>query len=292
MAGKKQLTGKDLQKLEDDLFKYEGDDRIVSSHDLAKTLKETDDSIFRIETGFPSLDRYLDKVEAGELILVTGPTGEGKTTLLTSITKNMAKDKIDTLWFTMEVTPRQFIHKIKGGNDIDDLPLFYVPRENLDNNIDWVEKRIIEAKVKFNIKVVFIDHIHQIFSLEKFKQQNLSLEMGDMTAKIKAIALEHGLIIFLIAHNRDDSNSPTREPKKEDVRDSGLIIRYADTVIGIWRVPNSDELKASRRKEINETDIKAKVRVFKNRRNGIQGAFFVYHDNHIFSETDPIDATF
>jgi len=278
--------GKALLQKERKLVDYKGEDRIVSSHELAKELEKTKDSGFIIPTGIFTFDRLHEGgVEAGELIVVTGPTGEGKTTWLMSVTKNMIKNKVKSAWFTLEVTPRQFLKKIIVQGE--DIPLFYLPRENVENQLSWIEERIVEAKVKYNVNVVFIDHLHQIFSMAKIDSKiNLSMEIGDMVAKIKNMALQYNIIIFLVAHSKDDPSGTAREPRKEDIRDSGLISRLADSIVGIWRVPNNSDITANRRKPISEEDIKAKCRVFKNRRTGLMGTWFMDHENHYLSELD------
>lgn len=272
---------------------------IVTSHELQEELQKTAAQVFTIKTGFPAMDRMLNGVEAGELVIVTGPTGEGKTTLLLSITANMAKENVGTTWFTLEVTPRQFITKITKASGA--LPLFYLPSSSYDDidpkllkeweikhrrrfeMIDWVEHKIKQAMERgkedgMPIKAIFIDHVHQIFNLARV-ENNISLELGEMVSKIKDIAIKNDLVVFLIAHSKDDPQGTAREPRKEDIRDSGLIVRLADTVLGIWRVPKGDE-KGTRRKTISEEDNWAKVRVFKNRREGKLGTFIAVHDNH------------
>jgi len=72
------LTSKELLKLEKEMYDYQGDDRIVSSHELAKELDQTKDVVLSFKTGIPSMDRILEDIEAGELIVITGPSGEGK----------------------------------------------------------------------------------------------------------------------------------------------------------------------------------------------------------------------
>jgi replicative DNA helicase len=313
MANENKLRGKELLDRERELSTYEGRDRIVSSREMAEELAKTEESVFKILTGVKSLDRILgDGVEAGELITVTGPTGEGKTTLLMSITKNMAEAGTNSVWFTLEVTPRQFMQKLikaQGGED-PRVPLFYLPRAGLEDAeddyvrdwekkrrrryemVDWIEDKVIEAKVKIEkdgqlLKVVYIDHIHQIFPMAKM--QNVSLEIGDLVARIKGIAITHNLAIFLIAHTKDDPQGTAREPRKQDIRDSGLITRLSDTIIGVWRIRNSNDGTKQRLEEIGEEDNKAKVRVFKNRRAGTLGFFTMYHKNHYLTEDFDFD---
>lgn len=270
----------EIRKLEESLVNYDGDDRIVTSHELAA--QQTEDTMAQ-QTGIPSLDRILSGVEAGEMVIVSGPTGEGKTTLLMSMTKNMAESDIPSVWFTLEVTPKGFINKIKKACG-DKMPLFYMPNRNTDNQLEWLEKRIIEAKVKHDVKVVYIDHIHQIFSLHRVKSGSVSLEIGDMVGKIKQIAIDHHLVIFLIAHTRDNSENPTAEPRKEEIRDSGLISRLADAIIMVWRIKNGEEDKNRRPRSLDEGDTLSKVRVVKNRREGRLGTFFMNHENGLLHE--------
>lgn len=310
------LRGKQLLDHEQRLANYAGRDRIVSSREMAEELAQTDDSVFKILTGVKQLDRMLGEgVEAGELITITGPTGEGKTTLLMSITKNMAEAGINSVWFTLEVTPRQFMQKLikAQGGEKPKVPLFYLPHAGIDDAedeyvreweakrrrryemVDWIEDKIIEAKVKVErdgaiLKAVFIDHIHQIFPMAKM--QNVSLEIGDLVARIKNIAITHNLAIFLIAHTKDDPQGTAREPRMADIRDSGLIIRLSDSVVGVWRIKNSNDGTKHRREEIEENDNKAKIRVFKNRRNGTQGFFTMYHKDHYLTEDFDFDDGF
>lgn len=294
------MKGEKLYEAETRLHNYSGPDKVVSSLELAEELKNTEESMFIIPTGIKTFDRLHSEsnksdeggVEAGELILVTGPTGEGKTSFLMSITKNMALKNVASVWFTLEVTPRQFLKKIIGDAS-NPVPLFYVPKENTDNQINWIQDRIIEAKVKYNAKVIFIDHIHQIFSIARMDaKSNLSFELGDLVAKIKKIAIDHNLVIFLIAHSKDDPSGTAREPRKEDIRDSGLISRLADSIVGVWRVTNDDKIDNNKREALSEFDTKSKVRVFKNRRTGKLGAWFMYHSNHYLDEESKSDKKF
>jgi replicative DNA helicase len=273
----------ELRKLEDALVNYEGDDRIVTSHELAAQLEDESETL--TPTGVSALDRILGGVEAGEMIIVSGPTGEGKTTLLMSITNLMARAGIPSLWFTLEVTPKAFIRKIQKGTG-DNMPLFYMPNRNTDNQLEWLEQRIIEAKVKNDVKVIFVDHVHQIFSLHRVKSGSLSLEIGDMVGKIKQMAIDHNLVIFLIAHTRDNSEKPNAEPRKEEIRDSGLISRLADAIILVWRIKNDEAEKNKRPANLDENDTLAKVRVVKNRREGRLGTFLMDHKDGLLHEYD------
>lgn len=265
--------------LESKLENYSGEDRIITSHELRDILGEQKNTV-SFATGVPTIDRVLQNTEAGELIVVSGPTGYGKTSLLVSITKNIA-EKVKSVWFTLEVTPRQFISKFG-----DNLPLFYIPAKNTDNNIQWLIARIIEAKVKHNIQMVFIDHLHQLFSIDKFNGKNLSLELGDIVARLKQLAITYDLVIWLVSHSTDDKERINREPKMIDIRDSGMISRLADIVIGVWRIPNSYTGTETTLGEIGENDTRSKVRIWKNRRTGKLGSLVMNMVNGHLQEVD------
>ncbi len=120
----KKQSPKELYETEKRLSEYQGADKVVHSGELYEKLKETAQTTVSIDTGLPSLDRMLDGVQPGELIVVTGLSGQGKTTLLMSITKNLAALKEKCLWFTLEVTPSQFMDKLQMGDG--NLPDFFI----------------------------------------------------------------------------------------------------------------------------------------------------------------------
>ena len=279
---KSKLQGRDMVNLEARLATYKGEDEVISSIEMAEILSKEEKSQFSFSTGITLLDGILNNVEAGELVIITGPTGEGKTSLMMTISKAMSINNTLPVWFELELTARQFFQKYNFQP-----PLFYLPKRNTDNNILWLEERILEAIVKYNIKSVFIDDLHHLFSLIKI-QGNTALEIGDIIAKLKDIAVLNNLVIFLQVHVKDPQDATTREPILTDIRDSGLIKALADTVIGIWRVNNdtkTEKGKKARRQEIGDYDTKAKVRVWKNRREGKLSTFYLEMKDKFFVES-------
>lgn len=280
------LNNQKLNELETKLENYQGEDKMITSHEM-KTIIDSLPEPKIIKTGIPTLDKVLNGVEAGELIVISGNTGSGKTTLMISMTKEMVKAGIKSSWFTLENSPRNFIKAISKNGE---LPLFYLPTQNTENNIAWLMERIIEGCVKYDTKIVFIDHLHQIFSIEKMKG-NLSLEIADIVAQIKQIAVQYGLVIFLVAHSADNKNYINSEPTIRDIRDSGMISRLADSVLGIWRIRQTNsliDLKKEKPAMDGETDEKFynKLRIWKSRREGNYGTVYLEHENHSFKELD------
>jgi replicative DNA helicase len=280
------INNSELNKIEEKLITYAGEDKMISSLEFAEIIsKEPEPQI--VMSGLPTLDKVLNGFEQGELIVVSGPTNHGKTTLLLTILSNMVEAGVKSSFFTMENSPRSFIKKFKGGN----IPLFYLPMKNTENHIDWLLEKIIEGCVKYNTRVVFIDHLHQIFSIERMKG-NLSLEIGDIVAKLKQIAVEYGLVVFLVAHCTDNKLAMSYEPTMRDIRDSGMISRLADSVLGVWRIEKQNNVndlykeKVAEQDDTNADNHYNKIRIWKSRREGQWGTFFCYHENHKFMELD------
>jgi replicative DNA helicase len=234
---------KNLIEIEKKLYSYEGQDRIMSSHDMAKALREEDKPI-QIKSGIPSLDKYIDGFEGGELIVISGLTGNGKTLLAQTLTQSFHNQGVRSLWFSYEVMPANFL-KSFGEN----IPLFYMPARLLGNSITWLSTRIHEAKLKYQIRAVFVDHLHFIVEMNR---GNMSMEIGVVMRAIKKMALKFNIAFFLIAHTM--KCKPETELGIGDTRDSSFIEQEADNVFYIWRT----------RKERQ-----AVLKIAKNRRKGV-----------------------
>lgn len=252
---------------EDRLAKYDESDKVISSHDYLKKLEE-EKKRHGFKTGIPKLDALTQGFETGELVVISGYTGHGKTSFAQSLTVNLAKQDIKALWFSFEMPARLFFAKFPGK-----VPLFYLPSELKGNALSWVEDRILEAKVKYEIKAVFIDHLHFVVDLAT---RHPSLEIGTVVRTLKNIAMRQNLVVFLIAH----TSMPKRDksPSLGDIRDSSFITQESDATFVIERI-----LPRNQRYYGNE----AWLTILKHRRMGTIGRKIklLYKDN-LFQEID------
>lgn len=274
-----QMTLEEYLAYEDSLRNYDGQDRVVSSLEIAQEILERKVPPLKIQTYVASVDRMLDGVEECELVVVTGPTGQGKTSLLLHITRALAHSGTKCLWFSYEMSYAQLIRKMDSQKNIYE---FFVPKEITNNQIDFIERKIMEARAKHDIRTIFIDHLSMLYSLDKYSRGNASLELGDIVAKIKAIALRHGVIIFLVAHSKKVEAGS--EIFLEDIRDSGHIANLADSVLTVQRVPNDYREGDRRIGQIGESDNRIRIKVEKNRRCGTRGSLLAKYDNGLISE--------
>jgi archaellum biogenesis ATPase FlaH len=217
-----------------DLKEYDGEDRIISSHEMADWIKSRKDVSITIKSGMLALDHALEGgFFTGELYAISGPTKNGKTLLSQTLTKNFFMQQYFSLWFTFELPPKQFL------GCFPDLPLIYMPRLLKSHDLDWVCNRIIESYQKYHTRVVFLDHLHYLFDMAKTK--NPSMEIGTVIRRLKKMAVDNNLLIFLMCHT---SKAGVENLSYQSIRDSSFVSQEADSVFLMVRTPKGGENKS------------------------------------------------
>lgn len=226
------MSIEDKIKQEQELAEYSGDDRVISFADKRAELKELATAEWSIRTELSGLDDVVGGFRPGNLIVVSGATSQGKTTLNQTITRNLSVIGIPSLWFPFEGDIRDFLERLHMVTVAGTLPGYLK-----SNSVRWVRKRIQEAVLKHGVKVVFIDHLHYLLSLESMG--NASLTIGGIVRQLKLMAQEFNVVIFLICHIRklqsNDKEGNFQRPGIDDIRDASLIGQEADYVMFIWR---------------------------------------------------------
>ncbi|MGA2875519.1 MAG: DnaB-like helicase C-terminal domain-containing protein [Nitrososphaerales archaeon] len=244
-----------LMKLEEEMHNYDGDDCVISSMEMQKILSSRP-AVVRYKSDIQGLDDITDGFGEGQLIALSGWTKCGKTSFCQTLTYNYASQGIPCFWFTFELSDYEFIEKYGSS-----LPLFYMPKKLVPYDIPWIEKKIIEARIKHNIKVVFIDHLHFLVNLNT--HHNLSTEIGKVIRQLKTMAINHKLVIFILSHTSKPKAGVA--PSITDMRDSSFTAQESDVTMIISR------------KDLDETnpdsylDTTAKLRIGANRHNGKRG---------------------
>ena len=240
------MTEKRVQNLKE----YQGEDKVISAHEMDLILSSQADSILNIKSGIPSLDKYVDGFRDGELYVISGPTKNGKTLFAQTLTFNFMQLHVFPLWFSYEVPPRQFI------SQFEEVPFLYMPSRLKAHSMDWLEERILESFTKYNSRVIFIDHLHYLFDIARVKSP--SLEIGSVIRRLKSIAVAHGFVIFLLCHTTKGKSDDNLS--YESIRDSSFVSQESDSVFMIKRTPNKGDNKARLRIEFHRrTGILEKV---------------------------------
>lgn len=255
---------------------YTGPDRVVSSVAFAAML-ESLPPVRKHLTGFPRLDAAIEGFEVGELIVISGPTAMGKTLLCDSIVSNMNVKDERSVFFTFEVTPRKFIENHKEPRTC-----LYLPLEHYGSNLTWLAERAQEAIEKYEVRAVFIDHLHYIIDMHS--KNNMSLEIGATMRFLKRdIAIALNIPVFIVCHA---SKVPVGQKMTMDhLRDSSFVAQEADTVLLVSRRYDKDVFG----KNIEGSMLQglAAVSVAKARRTGTMGLKInLRKDGHNLVETE------
>lgn len=246
---------------EEELYHYRGEYEVKLSSDLYLQLSKEKKPV-GMKTGISSLDRLVGGIVPGELVVLSGWTGGGKTTFARTLTKNFFQQDVMSCWFQFEETYYQFFEKFKADY-IQALPVFSLPVKTKPQSLKWFEDRVRESILKYGVKVVFIDHLHRLldyqvdYSILKGVGGN-SVFVGANVMAIKAMAIKYDISIILIAHtSKAKPNDPNEKLGLGSVRDSSFIEQEADTVLYIWRSVDEDNL--------------ANLKIAKDRKNGTSG---------------------
>jgi len=223
---------KKLEIAERRLFSRDEPDRIARYLDYWQTHKNESERGTTFVSGLVQLDNLVQGFKTGEMIVITGPTGNGKTLLADSLgARFMRYEKANVAWFSYEVPTLQMIDKYVKAEDADKLGL-YVPMELKAGRFDWLKAKCLEARIKFGCNVAIIDHLH--FIVDMNTDHNMSLNIGAVMRQIKReIAVAMDMVVFVLAHQGQRKDSA--EPSIDNIRDSSFIAQEADMVFVVYR---------------------------------------------------------
>lgn len=230
--------------------------------------------------GYPLFDEaILGGSTPGDLIIVSAPTGEGKTSFCQSLTFNFLKDNKKVLWFSYEVLMSYLWKKFESmGTKAEDF--VFAPFKHTTGNVGWIEKKVKEAKQKFGVKVVVIDHLG--FLMPKMSQNDISRNyaayLTQVVREIKTLAVQEEIIIILPVHMRK-----TDSPDINDIRDASGIAQEADLVFIMERIKNEGDAALT-----SYYSQYTKISLVKNRKTGksVVGKFHMISERFDYDENE------
>jgi len=246
---------------------FDHESQIVSIWDAAR-YQELDKSSDRFPIGFEMFSEIMKGgVGDGDLLVVSGKTGHGKTTFAQTLSYHFNKIALPQLWFSYEVEITELRDKFKDMG-LDETFIGYTPLKIKSGNIEWIEERVQQGIAQFNTKVVFIDHLGFLTpkSLgQRDYNQNLSAYLGHMTRQLKNLARDNKIIVVLLAHTKKTKDAL----EIEDISHSGGIAQEADFVFMVERLKKEAGRRISDSDEGEVLSEFTRVSLVKNRRTGI-----------------------
>lgn len=248
-----------------------------------RVLKTTLDDIMRLSelaegeipglaSPWAELDQNSMGDEDGDLVIVAGRPGMGKTVLASNKEDHVAKSGLPTLTFSMEMTAEQLMKRkmssmsgvpykqIRSGK-IDDeswprvagnavKPISQWPMYIDDTRGRTVDEIRAESRRMHRecqrvhgtgLKLIVIDYLQLIEMTGS--DGNRASQIGEVTRKLKNLAGELKCVIYLLSQlNRSLEQRPNKRPLMSDLRESGAIEQDADAIYFVYRdeVYNAD----------------------------------------------------
>jgi len=230
-----------------------------------------------IKTGFVDIDRVHGGLRGGELIILAGRPGMGKSALEGSISATAAKNGKRIARFNLEMQAIQSwqrlvaidtglpFERIRDGalNDsewrifgkaiaqLSDLPMWIDDTSSLTPAQLHSKARRIYAE-NGGIDMITVDYLG-LMTVEN-KRQNRTHEVGEISRSLKKLAKDLDIHVLALAQlNRSCESRSDKRPMLSDLRDSGDVEQDADVVLFIYRDDYYDD--ATERPNIAEVNI-------------------------------------
>ena len=228
------------------------------SNEIVQNIENKEGNKNLIPTGFQYLDEDFGGLSLGELVVVGGRPGMGKSQFVINLVSNIC-DRKPILFFSFDLTPSTLTSRILSNrtgiavNNIiqnqlvnADINLIKLAAKQLENsklfisdigvsNVNQTIEIIKEHVELYNTKIVVIDYL-QLLGLGKYNTGR-EAEIGHICRVLKMCAKELNISIVLLSQlsRAVETRGSSKKPQLSDLRDSGSIEQIADKVWLLYR---------------------------------------------------------
>ena len=222
-----------------------------------------------ISTGFSDIDKKLHGFKKGDLIIVAGRPGMGKTTWALNVAANNIKKDKTVLIFSLEMTNEQLIKKVISSESdltMDKLMTGSLNKEDWDqfNKIEYemsqknlyvydkspitIETLVNKTKTVQAVKdidLIVVDYLQLLMTSNKApaNADSRAASMRYISNLLKGLAKDASCpVIALSQLNRGVESRTDKRPILSDLRDSGSIEQDADMVFMLYREEYYDSI--------------------------------------------------
>lgn len=220
-----------------------------------------------IECGLQAIDRRLGGFAPGQMVVVAGRPGMGKTAFGLSLARRASRVGGGVGYISLEMPKADLWHRLlsdeanqgqaipyknigrgnlnepeldavrRANERLKKLPLIIRDRGNrlsdLPGHIRAIRQRLEAFGKPLNLLVV--DYLGLVQASDRYSGQRVN-EVGEISATIKALAMREGICIMALHQlNRANEGRDNKRPQLSDLRDSGNIEQDADVVMFVYR---------------------------------------------------------
>lgn len=278
------------------------------SKEIVQNIENKEGNKNLIPTGFQHLDEDFGGLSLGELVVVGGRPGMGKSQFVVNLVSNIC-DREPILFFSFDLTPSTLTSRILSNrtgiavNNIiqnqlvnSDINLIKMAAKQLENsklfvsdigvsNVNQTIDIIKEHVELYNTKIVVIDYL-QLLGIGKYNSGR-EAEIGHICRVLKMCAKEYNICIVLLSQlsRAVEVRGSSKIPQLSDLRDSGSIEQIADKVWLLYR-PEYYLIEELDDDDFTSSDCIVMLIVAKNKNGKIGVSYFKRNDN--FTEFNSI----
>ena len=212
-----------------------------------------------LDTGFDMLNLKTGGLHGGELILIAGRPGMGKSSFAVNIAEHVAFQNNETVAiFNLEMPKTQIVNrimcsqaqvdsnKIKSGElDSEDwlrigrvMNKFYQAPMYVDDtptiSVSEIRAKCRRLKQTKNLKLIIIDYLQLMQSSKRTESRQQ--EISEISRSLKILSKELDIpVIALSQLSRNVEGRSDKRPMLSDLRESGAIEQDADIVMFLYR---------------------------------------------------------
>lgn len=245
-----------------------GKDKVRLLGDVIKTsLQKLDERIAinksgklpGIDTGFKKLNSMTAGWQKGDMVVIAGRPGMGKTAIALHFAQVAAADGVPVLMFSLEMADYRMADRLVIGesqvnsyayahgklnsldrdavwaqsNNLAHLPIYIDEASGVD--VEYITSLSRTMKRKNDVGMVIIDYL-QLVDMKQKGGETRDQAIGNVTRKLKQLAKELEVPVMLLSQlNRALEARSSKEPTLADLRESGNIEQDADIVTLLYR---------------------------------------------------------
>lgn len=241
--------------------------RLENVKDLSTVQTVDINALPKIKTNIPGIDRIIGGLVMGQVVLLTGKRGNGKSTFMSQLVCEALDQGENVFIYSGELADYHFKRwidfQLAGTDHIKSIQNVYGDFEyTISDDVtrkisDWYKGRAfiydnnwipddggefeslpetIEKVIKqYGVRLVCIDNLMTAMETVQENDQ-LYLAQSNFVGKLKKIAVKYDVVVILVAHPRKTK----LEFDNDDVAGSADITNKADVVMSYQRVENDD----------------------------------------------------
>jgi replicative DNA helicase len=284
-----EITNNHLRKNFDDINTV-----LVKTIQRIEDMRNRDEDITGVTSGFPSLDRLTYGWQSTDLIVLAARPSVGKTAFALNLARSAALDPVKATpvaFFSLEMSASQLVQRIlsaeseiwlekisrgkleehemkqlykRGIERLSNAPIFIDDTAAL--NIFELRAKCRRLKNKHNVGLIIIDYLQLMSGAGDNRNGNREQEISRISRDLKGLAKELQVPIIALSQlsrEVEKRKEGAKIPQLSDLRESGAIEQDADMVMFLYR-PEYYDITANEMGESNKGETYVKIAKHRN----------------------------